>query len=84
MAQKLLIAKLSGQILINRMDCQPKMGHSYFERCSGKNPGYFMIVNGSEECSIWVAVGRYNFVVGSDEAKAKIRKVMKMEDMSLP
>lgn len=80
----MLIANLSGQLLIKRMDCQPKIGHSYFERCSRKNPGYFTIANGSEKCAIWVAVGRHNFVVRSDQTKAKMGEVMKMEDMKLP
>lgn len=80
-AEKLLIPKTGGQILFTRMDGSRQTGHKYFEHCRGNNLKYFVIINGTEECTTSNAAGIQNYLFLPNQEKAKLCNVMKMKEL---
>lgn len=58
--------------------------HSNVENRRGKKEEYFLIVNGLEEHTIWIAPGSQKNVFFFDEGKAKMCKIILMEEVGLP
>lgn len=83
-AQNSLVLKKGERFLITGKDIPPRIQHNGLVDRRWKNPGYFIIMNGSEECTICVTPGIDNYVSYSAENKAKLCKVTKMEEVKLP
>lgn len=82
--RKLPVPNTSEMFLITEKDYQPQMDHNDFERRFGKNRCYSINVNGSRECRICALPGGRNHVFSSDEEKANMCKIFKMEEVKLP
>lgn len=50
-AQKYLVPNTGGQFLITALDRPAGTGQNDFERCMGKNMGYFVTVKGLKVCT---------------------------------
>lgn len=48
------------------------------------NPEYFVIVDSSEECTIWVTTGSQNYVLNSGYEKPKPCKAIKIKEVMSP
>lgn len=65
--QKVLILKTGGCVLITGYNFLQRMRHMYFKHRRGRNPRYFLIVNGLKECLIWIARVSQNYGFYSNE-----------------
>lgn len=82
--EKLLLPRTSGRFLITAMNCPPQTGHDDLEHRERKNNGYFVTINGCEQCTLWVSRGSYSYVFYSDKEKEILRDVFRMEEVVLP
>lgn len=70
-AQTLLVCKTGGRFQITGKNCPPQTGRNDFENFREKGAGYFVIVNGSEECTISVAPESQKYLLYSDVKRAR-------------
>lgn len=84
MLHKLVIHKTRGRFLITGKSCPLQMGHKDLEHRLRKSLRYFVVVNGSEQCTIPVAPGSHGYVYCFVEEAATVCKIIKMKEMKLP
>lgn len=78
---KFLLSKSSDRFLITGEDHPPQTKDNDFEHRKWSNPGYIVIVNVIEQGMFRVAPGRHKCVFYSEEWKAKLYQVVKMEEV---
>lgn len=82
-AQELLIPSTRRRSPITKKEWLPQTKHNDFKHNRGRNPRSFVIGDGSEECTIWIEPGSHKYVFYSDEKKADLSEVLKMEEVKL-
>lgn len=82
-AQKLVMLNMGCQFLITVKKCPSLTEHNEFKHRNGKKQSYFVILNGSEMCTISVAPETHNYLVYTDQMKAKLYRMIKTEEMRL-
>lgn len=82
-AQKLPVPRMRVRFLITMKESPLQTGHKDFKQYRRKNPGYFVIVNWSEECMILIVQRSQNHVFHSHEEKEKRFEKVKMEEVKL-
>lgn len=81
---KLHMPKTGGGFLITQKDCPAQMGCKDFGHCTWRNPGYSVTVSETVEYTIWIAPGSQKHVSYSDDQKANLCELIKMEEVKLP
>lgn len=81
---EVLVRREGGRFRIIRKLSPPKTEHSKFENSLGKNLCYFVIVNGSEEFTVCVSPESRHSIFHFNENKAKLCKVVELEELKLP
>lgn len=82
-AQSLLTPITGGHFQITEKDRLRQTEHYDTEHRRKKHLEYFVLVNGTEECTIWVAPRNQHYVFHADDEKLKMCKIIKMEEMKL-
>lgn len=72
------------RFLIFGKNCPLQTEQNDFDYNWEKNPVYFVIFNGSEASTIWVARGSHKYIFRSDDENAKLFYVNKTEEVRLP
>lgn len=80
---KVRIPSTGWRFLITGRDCSPKTEDKDIDHHIEKHSVYFVIVNNSRECNIWVAPGSQNYLFCDKKEKDKLCKVIKMEKVKL-
>lgn len=83
-AQTLLIHKTDVCFPVTARDCLLQTEHNDFVQTYGKILRYGILVNCSEECTIWISFRSHHYVFYSDADKVKLCSMIEMKYVTLP
>lgn len=67
-----------GCLPLNGKDCTPQARHNDFECTDAGCPGYFMILTGPQESSIWRLPGSHTFISHPKATNMEIGELLKI------
>ena len=78
------VPKSGGRFLMTGKECPAQVGHNDFAVVKGQSPGYFAMVTGTEQCSLWVCPASNNYVLYDDTDRRSLARVLKMTEIVIP